>query len=57
VTGEILQKSEMILNEGIDGKSENNQKISLILVIECNTLQKSEINEEKNQPILLILGI
>jgi hypothetical protein len=57
VTGEIQQKSEMILNEGIDGKSENNQKISLILVIECNTLQKSEINEEKNQPILLILGI
>jgi hypothetical protein len=63
VTGEILQKSGMILKERIEDKSANgdkskhDNKISLILVKKCITSPQSEFFEEMNQPILLILGV
>ena len=63
MTGEIPQKYEMILTEKIEDlatnydKSKQDQKIPLIFVNKCITSQQSEMIEEINQTILLILGV
>lgn len=63
MTGEIPQKYEMILPERIEelatnyDKSKQDQKIPLIIVNKCITSQQSEMIEEINQTILLILGV
>ena len=63
MTGEIPQKFEMILTERIEDKSTHNdkskhdQKIPLIFVKNYIASQQSEMIEENNQHILLILGV